>query len=98
MEKIARENDFEPKKKVSTNQLSNNWALGIIVSESSKEKLKTTLMQNFGTGQTRCIIGDVQLIGDISWPSYFLSINRESVSSHTFINCILELQTFSSGK
>ena len=48
------------KKKVSTNQLSNNWALGIIVSESSKEKLKTTLMQNYGTRQTRCII-DVQL-------------------------------------
>ena len=61
MEKIARENDFEQKKKVSTNQLSNNWALGIMVSESSEEKLKTTLMQNFGTRQTRCIMGDVQL-------------------------------------
>ena len=61
MEKIARENDFEQKKKVSTNQLSNNWALGIIVPESSKEKLKTTLIQNFGTRQTRCIMGDVQL-------------------------------------
>ena len=57
----------------------------------------TTLLQNFGTRQTRCIMGDVQ-VGKISWPSYFLGINRESVSSHTFINCILELQTFSSGK
>ena len=58
--KLPEKMIFNQKKKVSTNQLSNNWALGIIVSESSKEKLKTTLMQNFGTRQTRCII-DVQL-------------------------------------
>ena len=95
MEKITRENAFEQKKeksglkwpRVSTNQLLNNWALGITVSGLSKEKLKT-----------RCIMGDVQMVKIISWPSYFLGINRESVSSHTFINCILELQTFSSGK
>ena len=58
--KLPEKMILNQKKKVSTNQLSNNWALGIIVSESSKEKLKTTLMQNFGTRQTRCII-DVQL-------------------------------------
>ena len=58
--KLSEKMIFNQKKKVCTNQLSNNWALGIIVSESSKEKLKTTLMQNFGTRQTRCII-DVQL-------------------------------------
>ena len=58
--KLPEKMTLNQKKKVSTNQLSNNWALGIIVSESSKEKLKTTLMQNFGTRQTRCII-DVQL-------------------------------------
>ena len=39
------------------------------VLQSSQEKLKTMLMQNFG-GQTRCIMGDVEMANTIYTTSY----------------------------
>ena len=66
-----------------------SWVL-----QPSLEKLKTTLMQNFG-GQIRCIMGDVQVAYTSFWKNHNLVKHLGYVQeSLTVCKCIQQIQTY----